>query len=76
MRHTSPEAAAIARAAIRARPPVERMREALALSETLRSLGLARLRQRHPTDSTIRLVERLTGEPLVPRARTGPGPGW
>lgn len=74
MRDTSPEADAIVRAAIRRRPPVERMREALELSDSLRTLVLARLRRDHPADSPIALVERLTGESLRPAVRTGPSP--
>jgi len=72
MRDTSPEADAVVRAAIRRRPPVERMREALELSDALRALVLARLGRQHPADSPIALVERLTGEPLRPAVRTGP----
>lgn len=71
MRDTSPEADAVARAAIRRRPPIERMREALELSDALRTLVLARLRRRHPTDSPIALVERLTSESLRPVALPG-----
>jgi len=72
MHDTSPEAAAVARAAVRRRPPVQRMRDALELSEALRALALSRLRSLHPDDSPIALVERLTGESLLPAARTGP----
>ena len=72
MRDTTREADAIARAAIRRRAPLERMRDALELSEALRAVALANLRRRHPTDSPIALVERLTGESLRLAARTGP----
>ena len=72
MHDTSPEAAAVARAAVRRRPAVQRMRDARELSETLRTLAMARLRSLHPDDSPIALVERLTGESLLPAARTGP----
>lgn len=72
---TSPEAEAVARAAILGRPPIERLRDALELSEMLRALALARLRRLHPEDSPITLVERLTGESLRPAVRTGPSPG-
>ncbi len=75
MRDTSPEADAVARAAIRRRPPVERMREALELSDALRALALRRLRREHPADSPIALAERLTGESLRPAVRIGPAPG-
>lgn len=72
MHDTSPEAAAVVRAAVQRRPPVQRMRDALELSQSLRALALARLRSLHPADSPIALVERLTGESLQPAARTGP----
>jgi hypothetical protein len=74
MRDTSPEAEAIALDAIRRRPPVERMREALELSETLRALALERWRRAYPADTVIQLVERMTGESLGLAARTGPKP--
>jgi hypothetical protein len=72
MHDTSSEAAAVVRAAVQRRSPVQRMRDALELSESLRALALARLRSRHPAESPIALVERLTGESLQPAARTGP----
>jgi hypothetical protein len=72
VRDTSPAAEAIVTAAIRRRPPVERMREALRLSSDLRTLALTRLRQQHPHDSPIELVERLTGESLRTGVRNGP----
>ena len=72
MHDASSEAVAVARAAVRRRAPVQRMRDALELSEALRALALSRLRSLHPDDSPIALVERLTGESLLPAARTGP----
>jgi hypothetical protein len=72
MHDTSPEAVAVVRAAVQRRPPVQRMRDALELSESLRALALARLRRQHPADSPIALAERLTGESLQLAARTGP----
>ena len=72
MHDTSPEAAAVARAAVQRRLPAQRMRDALELSETLRALALSRLRSLHPGDAPIALVERLTGESLQPAARMGP----
>ena len=75
MHDTSPDAAAVASDAIRRRPALERMRDALALSETLRALALDRLRRLHPNDSPAALVERLTGESLQPGGRNGPSPG-
>jgi hypothetical protein len=61
---TRPEAADVIRAAILRTAPAERMRRALELSEQLRALSLARLRQRHPEYTTRQLVELLTGESL------------
>jgi len=75
MHDTSPEAETVVRAAIRRRSPVERMREALALSDAMRALSLARLRREHPADSQLALVERLTGDSLRPGGRRGPSPG-
>ena len=75
MHDTLPEAEATVRAAIRGRPPLERMRDALALSEMMRTLALVRLRRLHPNDSPTALVERLTGESLRPASRLGPSPG-
>ncbi len=72
MRDTSSDAQQISLTAIRRRPPIERMQEALELSETLRTLALARWRRAYPADSTIALVERLTGESLRLAVRTGP----
>ncbi|HET7622473.1 MAG TPA: hypothetical protein VFK39_11280 [Gemmatimonadaceae bacterium] len=74
MHDTSPEAMAIACAAVWRRHPAQRMRDALELSETLRALALSRLRRLHPGDSPIALAERLTGEPLQLAARLGPRP--
>ena len=65
MHDTAPEAARIARDALRRTDPVDRMRRALAHSETMRALALARLRVRHPGLPTVALVELLLGEPLV-----------
>jgi len=50
------------------------MREALALSEALRALSLARLRREYPDEPPIALVERLIGDSLQPGGRRGPGP--
>ena len=64
MNDTSPEAAAVVREAIRRIPPAERMRQVLELSEQMRTLSLTTLRRRHPTLSTMQLVELLSGETL------------
>ena len=66
MHDTSPDAARVVREAIRRRDPIERMREALAHSETMRALALSRLRARHPDLSAPALVELLRGKPDSP----------
>jgi hypothetical protein len=67
MDDTSADASAIVLDAVRRTPPVERMRRALAHSEAMRALALARLRARHPGRPTIELVEILLGDRLRPR---------
>jgi hypothetical protein len=74
MRDTTQEAADIVRAAMLRRTPMERMREALELSETLRALAMANLRRQHPADSPIELVERLTGQSMRVSPRMEPRP--
>jgi hypothetical protein len=74
MGDTSPEADDIVLAAIRRRDPVERMGEALELSELLRNLALVRWRRAYPGETTIALVERMTGESLRLAVRNGPVP--
>ncbi|MCC6245408.1 MAG: hypothetical protein IT353_21380 [Gemmatimonadaceae bacterium] len=66
MNDTRPEATAVVREAIRRISPAERMRQALELSEQLRTLSLTTLRRRHPDLSTLQLVELMTGETRVP----------
>ena len=68
MSDTRPEAAAIVRAAMRRTAPAERMRQALVLSEQMRTLSLATLRRHHPGLSTLQLVELLSGTALTPAA--------
>jgi hypothetical protein len=74
MRDTSAEADRVIRDAVRRMNPIERMRQALALSESLRQLSLARLRAKYPERSTVELVELLLGQPLPrpPRSSTEP----
>ena len=50
--------------AIRRTDPVQRMREALALSESMRAVALNRLRTRYPDRTLMQLVELMLGEPL------------
>ena len=66
MLDTAAEAAQAVRDAIRREDPVVRMRRALAHSESMRDLALARLRARYPDRPTLALVELLLGEPLLP----------
>ncbi len=66
MNDTTPEAAAVVRAAVMNTAPAERIRRALEMSEQLRALSLSRVRARHPEFSTLRLVEVLSGETLIP----------
>ena len=72
MSDTRPEAVAIVREAVRRTAPAERVRQALLLSEQMRTLSLATLRRHHPGLSTLQLVELLSGETLIP---TGARPG-
>jgi hypothetical protein len=68
MKDTRPEAAAIVREAMRRTAPADRVRQALVLSEQMRTLSLATLRRHHPALSTLQLVELLSGETLIPAA--------
>jgi hypothetical protein len=72
MRDTTNEAAAVADAAIKRMNPVDRLRQSLAYSETMRNLAIARLRAKHPDLCTLELVELLLGERLVGDDRTTP----
>jgi len=72
MRDTSNEAATVADAAIKSMKPVDRLRQSLAHSETMRNLAIARLRAKHPDRSTLELVELLLGERLVRKDRPTP----
>lgn len=53
---TSPEAEAVQLAAIRARSPEARLRDALELSELVHAAAMARLRARHPEKSMVELA--------------------
>lgn len=67
MHDTAPDAEAAVRAALLRRAPIDRMRDALALSAAMREVALARLRERFPGRTTLELVELLVGERLIPR---------
>ncbi len=75
MRDTSAEAAAVQRAAILRRDPMQRVHDMLQLSEELREVALDALRRQYPDEPLLSLVARLTGEPMVPGCRRGPIPG-
>lgn len=65
MNDTAAAADAVVRAALLGRDPVERMRDALAHSETMRLLALSRLQERFPHLDTRQLVEKLLGDSLA-----------
>jgi hypothetical protein len=66
MRDTTQEAGRVQTDAIRRLAPIERLTEALALSESVRALALSRLRERYPDRTDLELVELLAGAPLRP----------
>jgi hypothetical protein len=66
MNDTSAAAERVRLAAIRGVEPVERLRRAFELSESVRALALSRLRQVHSERTDLELVELLLGETLVP----------
>ncbi len=57
--------------AIRRTDPVQRMREALALSESMRNVALERLRARYPDRTVLQLVALMLDEPLDVGAQPG-----
>jgi hypothetical protein len=59
MRDTIPEAEAVQLAAIRARSPEARLREALELSELVHAAAMARLRARYPDRTMVELALML-----------------
>lgn len=69
---TRPEADAVLRAMMLRLTPAERVERVLRHSEEMREIALAALRVRHPDESLLQLVERMTGEPMRPYRRSGP----
>lgn len=69
---TSPDAEDLVRDAIRRQSPAQRVDAALALSESVRAISLTSLRARFPDRSILELVAMITGESMVPSARSGP----
>lgn len=65
---TAPAAERVRLEAIRRLDPERRVREALALSETMRRLAVMRLASRFPRRTELELVETMLGEMLVPPA--------
>jgi hypothetical protein len=63
------------RAIILRRAPMERLLEAMRVSDELREVALASVRARHPDEPLLALVARLAREPMVPSMRRGPVPG-
>ncbi|MFT3764512.1 MAG: hypothetical protein QM820_03190 [Minicystis sp.] len=60
LRDTSPAADARYHQLLRAMPPERRLAAAMSLSQTVRELALAGLRERHPAADERELVVRLT----------------
>ncbi len=75
MRDTTPAAEQARLDAIRRLEPIQRLMQALELSESIRALALSRLRELH-ADRTelelVELVELLIGAPLIPARPAGP----
>ena len=72
MRDTTPEAERARLDAIQRVAPIQRLTQALELSESVRAFALAELRKRHPARTEFELVELLRGAPLVPVPTPGP----
>jgi hypothetical protein len=72
MRDTTPAAEQVQVDAIRRRLPIQRLRQALELSESVRGLALSRLRDLHADRTDLELVELLVGAPLIPARPAGP----
>lgn len=66
MRDTTLAAEEVRLAAVRRLPPAERLRQVFELSEAVRRLVLAGLRERHPERTDVELIEMLVGGRLVP----------
>lgn len=70
MRDTTPEAHRTHLDAIRRIPPIQRLIQAIAFSESERAVALAGLRRLHPELTEFELVELRIGRPLIPRQAT------
>lgn len=69
---TRPEAAAVLRDCIARQTPAQRLTIAVRLSEDVRAIAVAGLKQRYPNEPFLSLIERLIGEPMQPTVRSGP----
>ena len=72
MRDTTPAAEQARLDAIRRLEPIQRLMQALELSESVRALALSRLRELHADRTELELVELLIGAPLIPERPAGP----
>lgn len=71
MRDTTPAAEQVRLEAIRRIEPIQRLRQALELSDSVRALALSRLRTLHADRTELELVELLLGVTLVPGRAAG-----
>ncbi len=69
---TTPAAEQARLDAIRRLEPIQRLMQALELSESVRALALSRLRELHADRTELELVELLIGAPLIPARPAGP----
>ena len=72
MRDTTPAAEQVRLDAIRRLEPVQRLTQALELSESVRALALSRLRELHADRTELELIELLSGPSLTPPRAAGP----
>ncbi|MEO6066681.1 MAG: hypothetical protein ABJB33_06685 [Gemmatimonadota bacterium] len=72
MRDTTPAAEQVRLEAIRRLDPIQRLAQALELSESMRAFALSRLRQVHADRTDLQLMELLAGAPLIPAPPAGP----
>lgn len=72
MRDTTPAAEQARVDAIRRLDPIQRLAQALDLSESVRALALSQLRAVHADRTELELVELLVGAPLIPARPAGP----
>ncbi len=66
MRDTTPAAEEVQLDAIRRMAPIQRLVQALELSESVRALALSRLRELHPDRTDLELAALLACAPLFP----------